>query len=74
LEALVDLHEHGYQLALLSNIWEPYLISVRRDYHDGVVRNVILGPFHRSHCSALWPLESFEPVNATICTSRFGTD
>jgi FMN phosphatase YigB (HAD superfamily) len=32
LEALAALREHGFRLALVSNIWQPYLSSVERHF------------------------------------------
>jgi HAD superfamily hydrolase (TIGR01662 family) len=40
LEALTSLAEHGVRLALISNIWRPYLVSVRRHYGEFFDRHV----------------------------------
>jgi len=34
LDALAALHDNGFRLSVLSNIWQPYLDSVRRHFGD----------------------------------------
>jgi FMN phosphatase YigB (HAD superfamily) len=53
-KALLDLRESGFELAIISNIWRPYLSSVRRHY----------GPFFDEHVAPELQLFSFREGRA----------